>query len=440
MNPKRILFVAPFLFGHINQLVVLAQELAARGYQTGFASSEHFRQRITGAGVELLPWDPEPAITDARLLARRQTLWQRASREPSILRGEKWMFDDVADTYPAMRSTLAPIFREYKPELVVVDSAAIAALDLAEQARVPCIILAQFLGNHVKTSPRYPHYGTPFLMKMNFAQRLRNRAHPLIAALYFLTPYLRITRFRRQHGSYTSFDDLYYKKLMLVSTVFGVEIPRPVPPLIQMIGPILPRQIEPLSPALRQWLDDTSDGRPVAFMAFGTLATIEGWQAKALVEGLTDTKVLWALRKNQQAVLPPLPASFRVEELVPQQAVLAHPLVRALITHCGMNSVSEALYFRKPILGLPIFGDQHYNAARLCDLGVGLRLNKQRFDSAEVRRHLGTLMTDPAYAAAARRMSVVIRNTGGRNQAANLVETVLQAGISHLSPDTAYRT
>jgi UDP:flavonoid glycosyltransferase YjiC (YdhE family) len=141
---------------------------------------------------------------------------------------------------------------------------------------------------------------------------------------------------------------------------------------------------------------EEGEGTKVVYIAFGTLATIESWQAKALVEGLTDTRfrVLWSLPKSQQHVLPSLPTSFRIEHFVPQQAVLSHPAVRAFISHCGMNSINEALYWEKPILALPFFGDQHYNAARIVDLGAALKLDKQNFDSAEVRSKMDALLSN----------------------------------------------
>ncbi|MBD0303742.1 MAG: glycosyltransferase family 1 protein, partial [Tolypothrix sp. T3-bin4] len=160
------------------------------------------------------------------------------------------------------------------------------------------------------------------------------------------------------------------------------------------------------------------------------------WQAKALVEGLTDNKfrVLWSLPKNQQHILPALPSSFRVEDFVPQQAVLSHPTVRAFVSHCGMNSINEALCWGKPILGLPFFGDQHYNAARIVDLGVALKLDKQHFDSGEVSRKINELFSNTTYTEAAHRMSVLLKSTGGLDKAADIVETTLAQGIGYEVP------
>ena len=38
--------------------------------------------------------------------------------------------------------------------------------------------------------------------------------------------------------------------------------------------------------------------------------------------------------------------------------ILAHPAVKAVVSHCGMGSAQEALLFGKPLLCLPMLADQ----------------------------------------------------------------------------------
>ena len=42
------------------------------------------------------------------------------------------------------------------------------------------------------------------------------------------------------------------------------------------------------------------------------------------------------------------------------------------MSHCGGHSVSEALQCGKPILGLPIHGDQFAICLKLEEMGVGI--------------------------------------------------------------------
>ena len=66
-----------------------------------------------------------------------------------------------------------------------------------------------------------------------------------------------------------------------------------------------------------------------------------------------------------------LPDRVRTTKWAPQNDVLAHPSIRAFVTHGGANSLYEAAYHAVPIVSIPIFADQHDNAAKVsCRPGV----------------------------------------------------------------------
>ncbi|HXP62669.1 MAG TPA: glycosyltransferase [Dongiaceae bacterium] len=439
LRNKRLLFVAPPYFGHVNQMLVLAGELASRGLCVAFAGADLFRDRITRAGVSFLRWEPEDAMPDRNVITRRAQLWSNASRYSSRLRGEREMLAVFADSYDAMYLTLEPLWRQFNLDLAVVDSAALPALDLARQHGVPSIIQLQFLGNVVPISPRYPRFGTDYSIRMSPWQRALNCLHPLWVLANFATAIVRINRARARHRAVTPLKDFYNTSLTLVCSAFGIELPRALPPLMKMVGPILPRGHAPLEASLEAWLSGGNES-PTVYVCFGTLAALERQQVLALVEGLSDPRwrVLWSLRPAQQSLLPSLPKTFNIQPHVPQQAVLAHPSVRAFVSHCGMNSVSESLYYGKPLLAVPFFGDQHYNAARVADIGAGLRLHKLRLSSEAIRSHAAALLEAPGYARAAQSMKAVLRRMGGLDEAVEVVEDALAHGFGHLIPEVLY--
>jgi MGT family glycosyltransferase len=373
MMKKQVMFVSLPLLGHANQMIALAQELVCRGYQVSFVIPEEAREWIANVGTHFIPWEPRLKTTNEGLDHKPELVWQRVSQERSNWRGERMMLNTLIDMYVPMYKTLVPIFHKYSPDLLVIDRAVIPAMDLAQQMSLPYIIQTRFLGNFVPTSSKYPRFGTSYSIHMNLWQRCLNFFRPYWLLPRFL-PAIRKLNQVRSKCSDKKLSDPFSQHLMIVGTAFGIEIPRPLPPLVQMVGPIFPKILEPLSPSLSKWLEAGEEVTGVVYIAFGTLANIESWQAKALAEGLTGTRfrVLWSLPKSQQHILPSLPSSFRLEHFVPQQSVLSHPAVRAFISHCGMNSINEALYWEKPLLALPFFGDQHYNAARVVDLGAAL--------------------------------------------------------------------
>lgn len=46
----------------------------------------------------------------------------------------------------------------------------------------------------------------------------------------------------------------------------------------------------------------------------------------------------------------------------------------AFLSHAGMGSTTEALYFGVPIVAMPVVGDQPSNAAAIEESGVGVQL------------------------------------------------------------------
>ncbi|KAH7712727.1 CRE-UGT-62 protein [Aphelenchoides avenae] len=79
---------------------------------------------------------------------------------------------------------------------------------------------------------------------------------------------------------------------------------------------------------------------------------------------------------------------------VDQVSILAHPKTRVFITHSGMNSVNEASTHGVPMLTIPLFGDQLYNAAIVKKLGVGIHLNVLEISEATVYEALKTILED----------------------------------------------
>uniref|UniRef100_A0A183CMI9 glucuronosyltransferase n=1 Tax=Globodera pallida TaxID=36090 RepID=A0A183CMI9_GLOPA len=69
---------------------------------------------------------------------------------------------------------------------------------------------------------------------------------------------------------------------------------------------------------------------------------------------------------------------FKLENIVlqnwiNQKEILAHPKTMAFVSHCGMNSVMEGTFYGVPMVCMPFFGDQYYNAELLAIQKIGLR-------------------------------------------------------------------
>lgn len=124
------------------------------------------------------------------------------------------------------------------------------------------------------------------------------------------------------------------------------------------------------------------------------------------VFGNLPYKVIWKYENERKGI----PKNVYIRKWLPQQDVLAQPNVALFISHCGLFSSIEALYHATPVLGLPLFGDQPRNAARLARRGAGRVLHWDDLTPETFRANVLEMMTNTTYADAAARISRAFRD------------------------------
>jgi glucuronosyltransferase len=70
-----------------------------------------------------------------------------------------------------------------------------------------------------------------------------------------------------------------------------------------------------------------------------------------------------------------IPPNVKLMSWMPQVDLLGHPKILLFITHCGLNSKQEAVYYGVPFIALPVFADQPINAQKAHDDGYAIRLD-----------------------------------------------------------------
>ncbi|XP_027177411.1 UDP-glycosyltransferase 74G1-like [Coffea eugenioides] len=119
----------------------------------------------------------------------------------------------------------------------------------------------------------------------------------------------------------------------------------------------------------------------VVYVSFGSWTEIDVEQVEEIASALKESgfKFLWVVRAFEKEKLPSKFAEETSEKgLVvtwsPQLEVLAHESVACFVTHCGFNSVLEALSLGVPVVAAPQWTDQPTNAKFLADIwGVGVK-------------------------------------------------------------------
>lgn len=72
---------------------------------------------------------------------------------------------------------------------------------------------------------------------------------------------------------------------------------------------------------------------------------------------MSDYNFLWKFGDDSISVQ--LPKNVMISSYLPQADILAHPKVKIFITHAGMLSTHEAIWFGVPIVAIPFILDQN---------------------------------------------------------------------------------
>lgn len=138
-----------------------------------------------------------------------------------------------------------------------------------------------------------------------------------------------------------------------------------------------------------QWLDGCPDGS-VLYVCFGSQKLLKKAQIEALASGLEESGVRFILvdkpltAQHKEEGYGSVPDGFEdrvcgrgivVKGWAPQVAILGHRAVGGFLSHCGMNSILEAIVSGVMILGWPMEADQFVNERLLVEyVGAGVRV------------------------------------------------------------------
>jgi MGT family glycosyltransferase len=141
---------------------------------------------------------------------------------------------------------------------------------------------------------------------------------------------------------------------------------------------------------------------------------MEGQPYRVILSVGTDTDI---------AGLGEIPANCQVQSTVDQIAVLQQADV--FVTHCGMNSVSEALYYGVPLVLFPQSPEQQGVANRVLELNAGMMLTDTTPEAIRTSIQMVLSQQELKDGAAAIRQSFLM--CGGAKQAADFIYLVSAA-------------
>jgi MGT family glycosyltransferase len=159
---------------------------------------------------------------------------------------------------------------------------------------------------------------------------------------------------------------------------------------------------------------------PLLYLSLGSLGSADVELMRTLIAELADGPYRVIVSKGPQHDRFELAPNMTGAEFLPQTSVL--PQVDLVITHGGNNTVTESLYFGKPMIVLPLFWDQYDNAQRIHDTGFGVRLDTYGHTRGELTAAVEGLLADDPLKARLAAVSSRLQAAPGTELAASLIE------------------
>ena len=386
---SRIVFFCIPAHGHTNPTLPVVRALVAQGHEVIYYSFEPFRAAIEAAGARFMPCDGfGEGVAPAGGAAVALDIAVAAKV--------------IADTTLAMNEEVTRQLTSLRPDVIVSDSVAywgkLFALKLGIPYLCSCTTFA-FNRHSAAIMKQGPGSLLRLLLRMSAANR---QLKPLRAAGYPARSIMSII----QNDDATPTVVYTSPEFQPCADTFSDKY--------SFVGPC----ISPSGPAPKR------HARPLVYISMGSVIDDQGDFFRRCAEAFSDGRcdVILSLGQSGDAAgLGPLPENMRAYGWVDQPAVLQSADV--FITHCGMNSASEALWNGVPLVMRPMTPEEGGVARRVAELGAGIML--ERTDAAAIRGAVDRALNEPGFRKAAGEIAAGFRRCGGPEAAARAILAVI---------------
>lgn len=213
-----------------------------------------------------------------------------------------------------------------------------------------------------------------------------------------------------------SIQDLYKDvALILTNSHHSLHGIRPYTTgVVEVAGIHVNDHVGTLPADVQKWLDEAKDG--FVYVSFGSMVRIETLpdeRIKAFYESFAKIAPIRILMKiaRPEELLPGVPKNVMIKSWFNQPAVLKHKNIKAFVTHGGLMSTIESIHFGVPLIGIPIFGDQHVNIINLVNKKIAVSLASiQNITEPSLTHALKTILQDKTYRENMKKLSTVFKD------------------------------
>lgn len=360
---SRIVFFCIPAHGHTNPTLGVVRELVSRGHQVWYYSYQPFREKIQAAGAVFVPCDEY----DAEL---------SISPKDGARVGKDLAFSTklLVDTTLALDDMVCRDMQRIQPDCIVADSMAVWGKAAAMKLGIPFVSSTTtfaFNKHSAKIMKQSPKELLCMILSMprinKDIKRLRDKGYPVKSVLDII-----------QNDDNTHTVVYTSPQFQPCAETFSDKY--------AFVGPSI-RQAE-------NEIQKTKD--KLIYISMGTVNNDMLPLYKSCAEAFADGEyqVIMSIGQNtDENALGTLPYNISTYSAVDQIAVLQKADV--FISHCGMNSASESLFFGVPLVMNPQTSEQGGVAQRVSQLGAGVML--RGMDPKNIRAAVDEVLWNGTY-------------------------------------------
>ncbi|MCB4990480.1 glycosyl transferase [Streptococcus mutans] len=369
--------------GHTNPTLGLAQILVQLGHNVTYINAPDWQSKIEKTGAHFVPYDHYP-----------DSLSERQKNVKS---------------WSAAYQTVLRMGKDY--DCLIYEMLFFPGKALADRLNIPAYRLFSTFSLNEKILTEFGKTGGFYLtsiFRFTFLRHLLSRKlqrtfqlayDDLAKEISLNTPELNFTYTVREFQiDADTFDENHY----------------------QYVGPSINRPVEPP-------FDFTPFKNPIIYISLGTLLNRSVSFFKKCIKAFENEpySIIISLgNRIKKEQLGTMPANVHLYSFVPQLQILERASL--FLTHGGMNSVNEAIYYGCPMLVIPVGNDQPRVAQQVADLHLGKCLKRHNLNPQKIKQAAHIILKDSSYKNTILHFQKIAQTAGGNTLIAQTIIKDLQ--------------
>ncbi len=385
----RVLFINGGSEGHINPTIGVVQELVSRGEEVVYFCIEAFRERIEKAGTSVRTFDDQKFI------------------KAFISGGREYILERINGLLLTADIVIPSVLEQIKGtgfDYIIHDSMFGCGRLIAQILKLPAI--------NSCTSIAETEISFDKMLEQSFIEAPPEIVKTITDKFQSLTAMVKGKYEVEIHSPYEVFCNPAPLTIVYTTREFQPH-GEALDQTYKFVGPSISSQLT------QDNFDFTAikEKSPI-YISLGTVFNQAINFYKLCFEALGNTNhtvVMSIGNRTPISDLGKVPKNFIVKKYVPQTAVLRY--AKLFITHGGMNSTNEGLYYGVPLIVIPQSAEQPVIARQVANIGAGITLQMQSLTANQLGEAVDHVLSSPSFKKNSADIRESVRRSGGYQQA-----------------------